>query len=386
MGINSLVLVLVAFSSLLSMFALTSVDSIIRQELYSHGLEFSYEWAMPYWTMATLVFALGWFNIIIAIAFQFYVLRYGRERAEVMPQREATEPETTSQQPIEEKPIEAEQEPQEMKPAETAEAETKETIAPPMEVELETRKEGEEAQKPVEEPKEELVTIVEEEREEAELREPLTPPVEAGGETLAKGEEALQLPEGGEGAAAAAVGTEVGIAMETTMAQTMQPQARTAPQQLIVCQSCGTQNPIGTDFCENCGASLVPVTQVKCPKCGAEVPSTMKFCGNCGSLLKPEEIATAIEEAPPEERIETKLPEEVQEVEGQRKQEAEPKETVEPKPKPEEKSEEPQEPVDVELQEEMPRETVETETQETPPPAPEIEAETTEREETQTQT
>ncbi len=103
-------------------------------------------------------------------------------------------------------------------------------------------------------------------------------------------ETAEVLPEGGGGAAAAGVGAGVGIAMGTTMAKTMQPQAAEAPQQLIVCQNCGTQNSVGTKFCGNCGKSLAPVAKVKCPKCDADVPSTMKFCGNCGSPLKPEKV------------------------------------------------------------------------------------------------
>ncbi len=104
-------------------------------------------------------------------------------------------------------------------------------------------------------------------------------------------ETTAELPPGGGGAAAAGVGAGVGIAMGTTMAKTMQPsQPPAAPQQLIVCQSCGAQNPVGIKFCGNCGKSLLPVAKVGCPKCGAEMPATMKFCGNCGSPMKPEEI------------------------------------------------------------------------------------------------
>ncbi len=104
-------------------------------------------------------------------------------------------------------------------------------------------------------------------------------------------ETTAELPPGGGGAAAAGVGAGVGIAMGTTMAKTMQPsQPPAAPQQLIVCQSCGAQNPVGTKFCGNCGKSLLPVAKVGCPKCGAEMPATMKFCGNCGSPMKAEEI------------------------------------------------------------------------------------------------
>jgi len=100
-------------------------------------------------------------------------------------------------------------------------------------------------------------------------------------------ETTAEIPPGGE-AAAAGVGAGIGVAMGATLAKAMQPPA--APQQLIVCPSCGAQNPVGTKFCGNCGASLLPVAKVKCPKCGAEMVATMKFCGSCGSPLKPEEI------------------------------------------------------------------------------------------------
>jgi len=101
-------------------------------------------------------------------------------------------------------------------------------------------------------------------------------------------ETAEVLPEGGGGAAGAGVGAGMGLAMGTTMARQMQQPG--APQQVVICQNCGAQNPFGTRFCGNCGKSLAPVAMVKCPKCGEEVPATMKFCGNCGSPLKLEEI------------------------------------------------------------------------------------------------
>jgi len=100
-------------------------------------------------------------------------------------------------------------------------------------------------------------------------------------------ETTAEIPPGGE-AAAAGVGAGIGVAMGATMAKAMQPPA--APQQLIVCPSCGAQNPVGTKFCGNCGASLLPAAKVKCPKCGTENVATMKFCGSCGSPLKPEEV------------------------------------------------------------------------------------------------
>ncbi len=87
-GLTSLVLIIVASSSLISMIALTRVDNIVHTDLYRYGLNFSYEWAMPYWTMTTFAFAMGWVNIFMVIVFQFYVLVYGRIKAEEAPSQE----------------------------------------------------------------------------------------------------------------------------------------------------------------------------------------------------------------------------------------------------------------------------------------------------------
>ena len=104
-------------------------------------------------------------------------------------------------------------------------------------------------------------------------------------------ETTAEIPEGSGGAAAAGVGAGVGIAMGTALGKAMQPgQNSGAPQQVLLCQKCGSQNVVGTKFCGNCGTSLTPVAKVNCPKCGAEMPETMKFCGNCGSPIKPQKI------------------------------------------------------------------------------------------------
>jgi len=66
------VLVLIAVSSLFSMVGLLQMDRIIHQDLYRFGLNFSYMWATPYWTLINFVFVLGWFNILMAIGFIFY--------------------------------------------------------------------------------------------------------------------------------------------------------------------------------------------------------------------------------------------------------------------------------------------------------------------------
>src|SRR5262245_18780335 len=47
------------------------------------------------------------------------------------------------------------------------------------------------------------------------------------------------------------------------------------------CASCGFENPEGMNFCDECGAKLVPT----CPSCGQELRPTAKFCGKCGSSI-----------------------------------------------------------------------------------------------------
>jgi len=78
-SVVSLALVLTSVSSLVSMISVLKIDGIIHGDLYRYGLQFSYQWAIPYWTMTSIVFAMGWFNIIASVAFQFYVLIYGRK-------------------------------------------------------------------------------------------------------------------------------------------------------------------------------------------------------------------------------------------------------------------------------------------------------------------
>jgi membrane protease subunit (stomatin/prohibitin family) len=52
------------------------------------------------------------------------------------------------------------------------------------------------------------------------------------------------------------------------------------------CQKCGTQNPGGTRFCQECGAPLAPPAPVAkkfCGNCGTEIPPGVRFCGGCGA-------------------------------------------------------------------------------------------------------
>ncbi|MEA2460265.1 MAG: hypothetical protein QOH90_442, partial [Actinomycetota bacterium] len=60
---------------------------------------------------------------------------------------------------------------------------------------------------------------------------------------------------------------------------------------MVICSSCGHENPEASRFCMACGAQL----GVPCPNCGAEVVPGARFCGSCGTS-----IGTAV--APTESR------------------------------------------------------------------------------------
>ena len=48
------------------------------------------------------------------------------------------------------------------------------------------------------------------------------------------------------------------------------------------CSKCGSENPAGKKFCEDCGAPIAN----PCPKCGAETTAGKRFCGECGAPLE----------------------------------------------------------------------------------------------------
>lgn len=51
------------------------------------------------------------------------------------------------------------------------------------------------------------------------------------------------------------------------------------------CPSCGTRNPEGTRFCQECGTALAIAAPAKefCIGCGAQLPPGGRFCGACGA-------------------------------------------------------------------------------------------------------
>ncbi len=82
----------------------------------------------------------------------------------------------------------------------------------------------------------------------------------------------------GVGAAMAGAITE---AMKSGKEKAAQPTAEAAT---VACPNCGTANPAGAKFCNNCGTKLTPDT-IECPNCGHENPAGSKFCSDCGTKL-----------------------------------------------------------------------------------------------------
>jgi hypothetical protein len=81
-GIGNWVLLLMAAASLISMIAAFIANNIVNGDLYSYGLQFSYNWAIPYWNLIGVVFAMAWLNIIVAIGFQVYRVKTIRKEKE----------------------------------------------------------------------------------------------------------------------------------------------------------------------------------------------------------------------------------------------------------------------------------------------------------------
>jgi len=61
--------------------------------------------------------------------------------------------------------------------------------------------------------------------------------------------------------------------------------AQKAAEEATTCPSCGTVNPDGVKFCQECGAKLGAPAKMFCQQCGAENPPGTKFCGSCGAKM-----------------------------------------------------------------------------------------------------
>src|SRR5436309_168365 len=62
-----------------------------------------------------------------------------------------------------------------------------------------------------------------------------------------------------------------------------------AAAQTVPCPKCGTANPAGAKFCQNCGANtqVQQAATVTCPNCQSQVHAGSKFCNNCGQSMEP---------------------------------------------------------------------------------------------------
>nr|MBC7244225.1 SPFH domain-containing protein [Chloroflexota bacterium] len=89
--------------------------------------------------------------------------------------------------------------------------------------------------------------------------------------------------------AGAGVGLGAGVGIGAAMAGAITEAMKGAREQptttaaAIACPQCGTANPAGAKFCNNCGAKLAATAA--CPNCGHENPPGAKFCNNCGTKL-----------------------------------------------------------------------------------------------------
>jgi membrane protease subunit (stomatin/prohibitin family) len=100
-------------------------------------------------------------------------------------------------------------------------------------------------------------------------------------------ETAQVLPSDGGGAAGAGLGAGLGLGIGAQMMKGMQSES--TPQRVVICPSCGAQNPEGNKFCAQCGDSMQP-KGAKCPSCGTDNPPSNKFCSNCGKSMTPQTI------------------------------------------------------------------------------------------------
>jgi len=68
-----IVLLVWLVSSALVMVSQRTIDTIVNRTLYGYGLQFSYKWAIPYWTYARLLYATQF----VAIGFSAVALASG---------------------------------------------------------------------------------------------------------------------------------------------------------------------------------------------------------------------------------------------------------------------------------------------------------------------
>lgn len=56
------------------------IDSLVHEKLYSYGLQFSNDWAVPYWTTIGTIFALGWVTVGTGIVTSIFLAPQKQEK------------------------------------------------------------------------------------------------------------------------------------------------------------------------------------------------------------------------------------------------------------------------------------------------------------------
>jgi hypothetical protein len=77
----SVILILMATTSVLIMLSLNQINSIVHGDLYAFDLKFSHEWAIPYWILSGIIFGLSGTNIALSLLFTAYVQKKSRRKA-----------------------------------------------------------------------------------------------------------------------------------------------------------------------------------------------------------------------------------------------------------------------------------------------------------------
>jgi hypothetical protein len=145
---TSWAVVLMAATSVVLMICLYQIDNIVHGTLYNYGLQFSYNWAGPYWRLTQIGFTVGWLNIIIAFAVQLNSIRM-KPKAEQTATANEKARETEKPQKQRKPPRKAPEEHKETKPTEPPEE--KPIMAP----EPEAQEKKEEPQQPDKTPEKE---------------------------------------------------------------------------------------------------------------------------------------------------------------------------------------------------------------------------------------
>ncbi len=79
-----------AVASLISMLATFQINGVIRGDLYQYGLQFSPESETAYWTLTSIVFAMGWLIIATSVGYELHLARRGLLVAEAQPRARQT--------------------------------------------------------------------------------------------------------------------------------------------------------------------------------------------------------------------------------------------------------------------------------------------------------